>query len=215
MFISCTAHSPLPPAPPTQLTRELWCWNNRLLCAHSMRRTFLSAICSTRRLQQDFRIKLLRPARNGIHSLSPPTAPAPCQPVATPNEQFPLKGHYHFWEPTLAAVFGLVFGEQEERGVWERRRGRGRRVLAAAATVVSFVCYLAILYALLANFTTPLLPSSLNPLSPPSAALFTLSQLPLSLHCKLHSQLAFMFAFYASDYPPQPCQYSPFYQSQS
>lgn len=90
-----------------------------------MRRTFLSAICSTRRLQQDFRIKLLRPARNGIHSLSPPTAPAPCLPVATPNEQFPLKGHYHFWEPTLAAVFGLVFGEQEERVVGEGKAGGG------------------------------------------------------------------------------------------
>lgn len=78
--------------------------------------------------------------------------------------------------------------------------GRG---LTAAAAVVSFVCYLAILYALLANFPTTT-PSPLLLFPSPSAALFTLSQLPLSLHCKLHSQLAFMFAFYASDYPGLP-----------
>lgn len=85
--------------------------------------------------------------------------------------------------------------------------GWGWRGLTAAAAVVSFVCYLAILYALLANFqqlTPPPLSYPLAPVSSPSAALFTLSQLPLSLHCKLHSQLAFMFAFYASDYPALP-----------
>lgn len=169
-----------------------------------MRRTFLSAICSTRRLQQDFRIKLLRPARNGIHSLSPPTAPAPCQPVATPNEQFPLKGHYHFWEPTLAAVFGLVFGEQEESGGGEAQ-GEGLACTRCSCRrrffcllLGNFVCTFSQLHY---SLVTILPQSSL----PPSAALFTLSQLPLSLHCKLHSQLAFMFAFYASDYPPPPC----------
>lgn len=138
--------------------------------------------------------------RNGILCLPPLSRHTP--------QAIPIERPLPFWEPALAAVFGLVFGRRHGGEKEIGKRGGGKAWTGCSCRrrffcllLGNFVCTFSQLPHDQQHKPCPL-PAALVP--SPSAALFTLSQLPLSLHCKLHSQLAFMFAFYASDYPVLP-----------